>query len=416
MKDIKPSNPAVMPREIEGFVIPVRPTIDKLMALWIALRAIGKNLSEVRIISYSSSHPRDEFIIHRHQEGYYPIDVGPNKYQSRGTGSAVETVCRDFEITDHKLLSLVAIANRNNQTGHLKLYNPPYQGEGEVWKINGVEFPTHKLNWSAVWLIRDAYKVGIDVNAIIQHIFRLLDTWFGTSKSQSTLTLLSQVFGNPINPPQFSIPLFISQMSYLGMSKEVIEEEVNWWLSIQKTIIAARVKARRWVKKLMECKNLEYLKDCGHIFELQNIAVGDALFIQATEMEVRELFGEESPEDKLLSAIWPSWSGQRFACIINCDPQSGNYAILAGRNALDFSEVYARLQGLERKFRREEKSNQTMVWYLDVKGGGNRVRHQLLNGSPGWPLPPSKIYPKTVIRFFQESTWLMGERPSKKNK
>lgn len=415
MKDSKPSNPAVMPREIKGFVIPVRPTIDKLMALWVALRAIKKNLSEVRIISYSSSNPRDKFLLEKQKEGFYLIDVGPNKYQLRGTGSAVETICRDFEVTDQKILSLVAIANRNNQTGCLKLYNPSCQSEGEVWKVNGVDFPTRKLNWSAVWLIRDAYKVGIDVNAIIQHIFRLLDTWFDTSKLQSTPTLLSHVFGNPINPPQFSIPLFISQMPCLGMSEEVIKEEVNWWLSIQKTIITARVKARWWVKRLMGSKNLKYLEECGHIFELQNIT-GEALFTQATEMEVRELFGEESPEDKLLSAIFPSWSGQRFALIVNRDPQSGNYAILAGRDNLDFSEVYARLQGLERKLRGEEKGNQMMVWYLDVKGHGYRVRHQLLNGSSGWPLPPSKINPQTVIRFVLESTWLMGERPSKKNK
>jgi len=178
MKENTPSDPGLKPA---GFVIPIRPTVDKIAALRLALKAVGQELSEVDVVSYSSSDPNDLFLREKAKQGYYLIDVGPNKYQSRGTGSAVETVCRDFGVNDSILLSLVAVANRNNQTGYLKSYKPKVDPEsGADWEFTapnmkhlGIQLNNGKairntatMNWSIVWLLRDAYKIGWDLYEI----------------------------------------------------------------------------------------------------------------------------------------------------------------------------------------------------------------------------------------------------------
>ena len=80
MKENTPSNPGLKPA---GFVIPIRPTFDKIAALWLALKITGRTLSDIDLISRSSSDPKDSFLLEKRSNGYYLIDVGPNKYQTR---------------------------------------------------------------------------------------------------------------------------------------------------------------------------------------------------------------------------------------------------------------------------------------------------------------------------------------------
>ncbi len=478
--DNTPSSSDNMPsiKGIRGFIIPLRPTMDKLIALWLALRAIGRKLSEVEVISYSSSDPRDQFLREKEAQGFYLVDVGRNKYQSRETGSAVETVTRDFGISDPILLSLVAIANHNNATGYLKSYHPNVSlKEGEVWEyplesgsIHGVHrVYTSGFNWSAVWLLRDSYKVGWDVDEVIVHVHRLLDVWLAIQQGyveshwrrrlaqHGRIRKLWELFGSPAleRLPLFSIPQLVFQLAVLEdeegeleNSTRRIESEIRWWFSVQRAIIDERIKARRWALRLLDhlvpieelgevnspfrkgteqwFKNLfeglvkaDFSIPQGTVFWLKNLRAMKCVFVTATEMQVRELFHQKDDDESTTNLLNVIFSGraasQKFGCVINRDPHSGEYAVLTGAWPLDFSAVHARLKGLERQLREEEPEEETLVWHLDVKGKEPKVCHQLLNGSPGWPLPPSMVSPAAVISCVWESTWLMGYRPQRNN-
>lgn len=425
------SNPDVMPEEVKGVVIPIRPTFDKIVALWLIFHQLGK---QVPIVSYSTSTANDPKLVPWREHRYYLLDVGENKYQARGTGSAVETVCRDFDITDPILLSLVAVANRNNATGYLKSYSSSQATtpEGEIWSFDGQSIKTSQLNWSCVWLLRDAYKVGVDVNQVILHVFGLLNTWLDIQQGKmererwelrlnqsSILQELWRIFGSPRldTLPNFSVPTLIWSLAILGQEHELlkakqIKDQIQWWLDVQRLIIEERIRARLWAKQFSAPQNLERLEELGDYFLLQQCPGMRGVFISCTEMQARELWNQRDlsdPVDRLLSAIFgvkKVTDQSLFDVVISRDPASKEVAILAGKIPLDFNEVVARLRGADRGLRGEQKGAETKVWHLDGKGKGRTVRHQLLNGSPGWPLPPTQIRTLDIIKIVSESTKL----------
>jgi len=436
MKENTPSNPGLKPA---GFVIPIRPTFDKIAALWLALKITGRTLSDIDLISRSSSDPKDSFLLEKRSNGYYLIDVGPNKYQTRGTGSAVETVCRDFNITDPVLMSLVVIANRNNQTGYLKSYKPKVDPEqGEKWEFTapnqnrlGAQLSggkavrnTATMNWSVVWLLRDAYKIGWDLYEILAHVFKALDAWeiaqYDPFFDPGNISVW-KLFGSPAldTLPLFSVPTLVYQLSVIGKTNDEIEQEIIFWTKVQRAVMQAKINAQEWAIKFCEPEHLYKLEEEGYLFEPTNCPGDKGVFVDgATEMQVRALFGEsdDSAENQLMVAIFGKQAiAQKFGLIIN-HARSGNYAILPSGLSLDFVWVYNRLRGLERQIRKETPQTETLVWHLDVKGAPKRQRHQLLNGSQGWPLPASKIFPKSVIRFVRESAYFMGKRPAGEKK
>ncbi|OGY89682.1 MAG: hypothetical protein A2927_02515 [Candidatus Komeilibacteria bacterium RIFCSPLOWO2_01_FULL_45_10] len=427
MKDVMPSTPDVMP-EVKGVVIPIRPTWDKITALWLIFRQLGK---QVPIVSESTSVANDPKLDQWRKLGYYLLDVGENKYQTRRTGSAVETVCRDFGITDTLLLSLVAIANRNNATGYMKSYSPQADRQkGEIWKFNNQSIRTSDLNWSCVWMLRDAYKVGVDVNQVILHVFGLLDAWLDIQQGNANLERwelrlqqspiiqeLWAIFGSPRldTITLFSVPTLVWSLAVLGQEHELLKaknvrDQVQWWLDIQRLIIEERIKARQWAEWFTSSENLQRLAKWGHHFDLEKCPGMKGVFVSCTEVQARELWGQRdlsNPVDNLMAAIFGAKKAtdqHLFDLVITRDPVSKEVAILAGKIPLDLSEVFARLRGKDRQIRSEKKGAETKVWHLDVKGAGRTIRHQLLNGSPGWPLPPTQISTRDIINIVAKAT------------
>ena len=218
--------------------------------------------------------------------------------------------------------------------------------------------------------------------------------------------------------PLFSVPTLVYQLSVIGKTDE-IDGEIQFWSIVQKAVMQAKINAQEWAIKFCQPENIRKLRDEGFLFELNNCPGVNGVFVEANEMQVRALFGEidDSAETQLMTAIFGAQAiGQKFGLIIN-QAKSGNYAILPGGLSLDLVWVYNRLRGLERQIRKETSpQTETLIWHLDVKGAPKRQRHQLLNGSPGWPLPASKIFPKSVIRFVHESAYFMDKRPAGEKK
>jgi len=369
--------------------------------------------------------------------------VGSNKYQQRRTGSATSTVCIDFGVEDQTLLAIAELANQNNLTGNLKSYSPklgnPGTGRKWIFSVKGgktVETTTDQANWSIVWLLREAYKVGWDVNDVIRHVHAVLDAWYEVMQNNGDMGRwnrrvsqpgriqnLWNLFGAPKvfhndNPclPRFSVPWLVWSLSIQGdeqleVSADRIAKEVEWWISLQELVINMRIEAREWALEQTSEKNVHQLDRAGYIFRLQkepDILCG---YFTATEVQSRELwnvsFGRSQHADSvdlLLDAIFGTKkSTVMLGMLIIQNPKTTQVAILAGPKALDFGGVYARLVGVERQKRGETPARSTKVWHLDEKGEPGRKRHWLLNGSDNWPLTPTIIDIPIIIQLVKES-------------
>ncbi|MDP2586395.1 MAG: hypothetical protein Q8P32_01325 [Candidatus Komeilibacteria bacterium] len=451
MKDIKPSAGRdimpVNPSEVKGIVMPLHGPIDKHIACWIVLRAVGH---KVPVVSYSTTDPNDSELIRYRSLGYYLLDVGENKYQARKTGSATETICRDFRVTDPMLLSLVAVANHNNQTGYLKGYSPvnePNVGDEWSFDIRFGEAPdevenvrvkssdVQRVNWSISWLLREAYKVGIDMNQIIKHVHSVLDSWYQVVTGNidesrwdrrvvqnGRIRDLWRTFGNPrlkngrgeLVLPPFSLPWLVWGLGVLGedeleASSRRIEHEIQWWISVQKAVVQMRTVAKHWALGKTSPDVIKLMRAGGQVFELNqapDITVG---YFVADEVQTRELWPQVADGDtidRLLGSIFnpKRLNCARFGCLIIRNPITNRVAILAGREALDFREVSDRLSGIERQKREEDKDHATKVWHLDIKGQPGKQRHWLLNGSDNWPLPETQVDIPTILQIVRKAT------------
>lgn len=445
MKDNMPSARDNM-SEIKGVVIPLHPTWDKLTALWIIFKIIGRQL---QVVSYSSTDDKDPVLVNYRDQGYYLLDVGGNKYQKRKTGSAVETVCNDFCVDDPTLLALVAVANFNNRKGNLKEYNSIKDpAVGEEWqfdvrfgegqdKVESVKVKSSrdKIVWSVVWLLREAYKVGIDTNLVIKHVHDMLDAWYQVSKDNldqsrwdylldqnATIKKIWVIFGNPklrsnkggFILPTFSLPWLVWSLVVIGKDQmevtfDRIEEEVRWWVAVQKAVFKIRAEAKNKARLLTNRQNIAKLRSASQIFELQqepDIITG---YFRADEIVCRELWPQPADPDvfdELLGSIFgpEKLEVPKFGCLVLRNPYTKGVAIIARQDLrLDFGKVYARLVGLERQKRGEEKGKETKVWYLDRKGERGEERHWLLNGSENWPLPPTILNIPTILEIVWKS-------------
>lgn len=402
------SSQNIMSGEIKGIIVPIRPTFDKIVALWALLRALGKTLQQFEPVFHSSDDENDPVLREKANVGWYLLDVGPNKYQCRKTGSALETVVRDFNITDQTILALVPVVNKNNATGFLKSYSPSKTSKGEEWvfRFNEEErltVDTSTLNYSLAWLLREAYKVGFNPIEVVKRVFTALDAWYENNGKIPDASAVDEktwkVFGKPTHFPNFSIPALVIARP----------NEAEWWIELQRQIIVERAKARKWAFGFMAPENIQRLQKQGRVFSLNNLPGEEGLVAEASEFQVRELWDQTDDEiDRLLGAIFgakKATDGRRFALLINRNPVTHNVAILAGNQALNFFNVFARLRGLEDQ-RHKEAGEETgvKVWHLDVKKSESGQRHWLLNGSDNWPLPPTCLDIRQIVHFVKEST------------
>lgn len=322
--------------------MPERPTFDKICALFILMEAEGLvYLSDMKL--YSVSDDNDPTVRRLEKEGYYLLDVGKNKYQRRGTGSAVETVCRDFNVTDPILLSFVEVANRNNASGYLKAF--PH---------------------SVVYLLREAYKVGEKPVEVIERVLIVLDAhlrakrtpkrkWEGPPKEVAGL--LEKV-GKNYDP--FTLSRFIREAWIAGFEVGEIKQEIEWWLRLE-AYVQGRQKFEK--RKAEEIKRLE--------FTFLNTLSGCWV---------------NSDDTMLARALWP----QGYSVVV-VKRSTGNVAILTRKqDHLDVSRLCEFLNTHDR----EQQGKDVWVYDPNIQA--------CLNGSHGWRMPRTRLSQAEIIAAIQQ--------------
>jgi len=327
--------------------MPEKPTFDKIAALRVLQAVVGE--AAERVIFYSMADA-DEVTQARAAEGFYLLDVGGNKYQLRKTGSAVETVCRDFAVTDPDLLALIPIANKNNATGNLK-------GNGRLYPI--------------VWALREAYQIGYSNVEVVERVLEMLDYYLKAKRQPVMdreskvglvvyLSLLSEFFYR--GSRQFTLADLIWNVLVGEASEEdavgKIREIMDWWQEVFRKAKEARKQAKHEAETISKTRFWFLGRLPGCLVHSDNSLLG------------REL-------------------KKKFALVI-FRSSSGNVSILPSPRAqLDLSELAVRLNGFDQQGQRQE------VWHFDEKSG------TVLNGSPGWRASPTQLADEVIVRAVE---------------
>lgn len=140
---------------IGGVVLPYRPVIDKIAAKAILSWWTGE---EVPVVDFWKTNldPSKEQMEKWRKDAIVAIDVGQSqKYHNSGFQSACEALVKKFELPmDVALRTLIDHININNATGVLKSYP-----------------------LSAVWLLREAPKVGCDQLEVVSRVEHVIHVW-----------------------------------------------------------------------------------------------------------------------------------------------------------------------------------------------------------------------------------------------
>ena len=322
--------------------MPESPTFDKIAALYIVQTVVGQAAENVVFWSVSDE---DEVTQRRAAEGFYLLDVGGNKYQERETGSAVETVCQDFEVTDPNLRVLIETANKNNATGNLK------------------SFP-----FSIVWALRESYQIGYENAEVVRRVLDVLDYCLKgirqpvMEREASRVIMLLEKVGQKYQ--LFTLSALIHDMVIGGAEMETVQEEVDWWREVFWKAQEARERANHEAEEIPKIR-----------FRFTDRQIPGCLIHTDSPMLWRPL-------------------QKKFALVI-FRTTAGNVSVKASpRSQLDLSAVAARLNDLDQRHQSNELDQRRQgqeVWHFDEKS------RSVLNGSPGWRAPSTVLEDQVII-------------------
>lgn len=150
--------------EKAGVVLVQEPQFDKIAAKTVLELHLGILLPVFQFWD-DNQEPTEEVLRIWQENNVVPIDIGKDKYHSRGTGSALESIVTDYNIPMTPALGLLLrLVNKNNQTGFLK-------GSNE----------------SIVWTLREMYDLGYDPDEVVKAVGNVVMVFLLTaSEHQNT--------------------------------------------------------------------------------------------------------------------------------------------------------------------------------------------------------------------------------------
>lgn len=347
-------------REVRGVILPEQPTFDKVAAMYVLLYALDLREPAGFPMRFYGVDIQDSTLQSSINEGFYPLDVGSNKYQHRGTGSALETVVRDFDLdptVDESLARLIEVVNRNNQTGYLK-----------------------SRPQSLVWAIREAYKVGEDRGVVVTEMLNVVDVWFRTTDGEplvrewpeaSDFRTLDEVLPYLKDTTQeLTLGWYVRQKFELGDLAGEIRDRAKWWLRVFRS-------ARKAEKKTAEDLEFTFRKEFEILDGLPAVVV-------------------ESDDQRAGRQL----IRQRYAVVV-VRRKSGNVAVLSNqRSRLDMSQVAIRLNELD-----TQRGSPSGIWFYD-----ERIQ-AVLNGSFSWRQPATRLSIEEIIEVIQRKIRCLPRRP-----
>lgn len=339
----------VWTREVEGIVMPPSPTFDKCAGLYFLLGILKVDLDEVPIEFIGSSNPRDRDIRRLVKKGYYPLDVGENKYHSRRFRSGFETVCFDFDLDtsfDTPMVDLLHLVGKNNRTGNLK---------------------AHKF--SLVWALREAYKVERDQKLVIRKVMAFISAylrahngkkvrrWDDIGNFKSLDSVMESIDYGETGFHLFTLPWLVRTRFILGDKIGEIRDEANWWLRVFNATGRAEEQTELDFVTLQEWISEEF-EVCGQ----------KSVSVESDDQRVGRL------------------CFRRGFGVVIIKRTSGNVAVLSKKGMFDMGEVAEVLDGREPE-----------CWHFD-----SRIQ-ACLNGTPSWHRDPTELHLDEISKIVQEN-------------
>ena len=207
-----------------GVIMLHEPQFEKIAARSIVQRFLGYALPVV-ILWQRNDEPSEEIFRQWLEGNLIPIDIGQNKYHTRGTRSALESIIEDYEIPlEPALKQLLEIVNKNNLTGYLKGFHG-----------------------SIVWTLRELYKLGCNQREVIGAVNDVVEAFLDAFDKpalpgeEAVLTgLVSGLIGKDFlksNFAPFTIPRYMRDLWRLGVPVEEIVRRAKYfaegWQSAQ---------------------------------------------------------------------------------------------------------------------------------------------------------------------------------------
>lgn len=217
-------------QKFNGVVVPHAPTMDKVLAVVLAERGIGKDL-DVYFWGHNQC-PGDKLAEFRSQ-GLFPIDLGGDKYHSDGAdlGSAARVVGEAFGLLENaRIRRLVELIDKNNRTGYLK-----------------------GLHLSIVWIIRELYELGREyqMGGVVRRAMGAVNAFVDApeeapvDRSFADLRLefpdLIEATEGRSGAGPLTLRSYLVDLWYLGLPPGVIRERIEWWLSAFQAVKTAQM-------------------------------------------------------------------------------------------------------------------------------------------------------------------------------
>jgi len=351
---------------LKGTVLP-KPTISKILALYVILKVLGRDLSNFDLKFCGTSNPNHPVLKkYNLSTGYYHLDVGDNRYHTnkRNTGSCVVTVIQDFGIRDDRISLLGRWMVKQDATGFLKR--------------SGLD--------SLPMLVRYMYAVWCKPIAVLSNVFMYLDAlfdyeafWTGLAadaekdfKATHWLTL-KWLNAHLTFKRQVKVDKYFQDAKPIIQEAERLAQEVALYL----------IKRGRQIKTQSEKTVLVIEMDKDLKFKYSFELISKAIL---------ELWSD--PIDRLMAVVFDRKSfffpGSRRFDLLLLKHDSGNCQIMTNHHAegeINLKAVYDELVQFETK---AGKGNGKYRWYLQPGQNG------LYNGTPNFPQPATSIPLYTV--------------------
>ncbi len=351
-------------------VVPKWPTFDKMAAAWL-VGEISEKVS-IPIVTRAGQRIADATWQNWSDSGAYVLDLACQKYQRQGDGSTTATVMRVEGATGKVYEKLVALTNKNNETGCLK--NGPH--------------PIAKI-------MREAYELpGTQEGWVISSVMDVINMWELAQTMKKRQGTIDDFIEDPGNQEtieslqknadgkrafdlnelfnEFSVGQYAYNLWVIGEDQRMIQTKVWVWLNLEMQI------RQEWLK----------LPDLYELEVKREFAQGKAIMVRTNSRKLPTWMWHQAKAEK----------GQRFQLIVTrrdkSDPRKRNAAILAGGKKLDLSGLANVLYLLE------GHAHFDGFWYHQF-GGQKSQANFLLNGTPERAVPATWLSDDQLVTLTE---------------
>ncbi|OIO39752.1 MAG: hypothetical protein AUJ72_00090 [Candidatus Omnitrophica bacterium CG1_02_46_14] len=356
----------VSARETKKIVLPKHPVFDKIVAAYIIAYLQGKplGLSEIELEFREDQHPTQQTWKCWADEETYVVDVGTEKYQLLGKGSATCAVAsREGIFKNNRILAeLAKITDKNNETGYLKGYR-----------------------CSIVYILREMYKMSYSRTDVVLAVADAIHAWVRAQEPKVRETLKSRTRENLESEnairglldrsgrgfEDFTVSRYIRDMWLTGYSVVDIIQKASFFLDANKQ---AR-EENRGMADVWE-KTAKYL-----------FANGQAVSFRT---------GDERLARWVLSNAHNFKTKQPFQLLLVrrqvSDPRDRNVTILTKSSDINLKALAAFLYTLEFHAQKNQEHGR---WFYD-----DRI-NAMLNGTVGHGVPATRLSDKQLQTLIE---------------